>query len=70
MGHLKQAINTIVCMDSTVEGHAVQTDIVIIGAGPAGLSLAGVLARKGLKVAIIDPAKADNLEHPLDMTTI
>ncbi len=66
MGHLKQAINTIVCMDSTVEGHAVQTDIVIIGAGPAGLSLAGVLARKGLKVAIIDPAKADNLEHPLD----
>lgn len=43
-----------------------QADIVIIGAGPAGLSLAGVLARKGLKIAIIDPAGADDLEQPRD----
>jgi ubiquinone biosynthesis UbiH/UbiF/VisC/COQ6 family hydroxylase len=41
-------------------------DIAIIGAGPAGLSLAGVLARKGLKIAIIDPASADDLEQPCD----
>lgn len=43
-----------------------QADIVIIGAGPAGLSLAGVLARNGLKVAIIDPANAADLEQPLE----
>lgn len=43
-----------------------QADVVIIGAGPAGLSLAGVLARKGLKIAIIDPAGADDLEQPCD----
>lgn len=43
-----------------------QTDIVIIGAGPAGLSLAGVLARKGLKVAIVDPASTSDLEQPID----
>lgn len=43
-----------------------QADIVIIGAGPAGLSLAGVLARKGLNVAVIDPASASELEQPQD----
>ena len=43
-----------------------RADIVIIGAGPAGLSLAGVLARKGLKIAIIDPASASDLEQPQD----
>ena len=41
-------------------------DVLIIGAGPAGLSLAGVLARQGLAVTIVDPATRDTLANPPD----
>ncbi|MBL0039454.1 MAG: 5-demethoxyubiquinol-8 5-hydroxylase UbiM [Xanthomonadales bacterium] len=41
-------------------------DILIIGAGPAGLSLAGVLARQGLAVCIADPGTRESLAQPLD----
>ena len=41
-------------------------DVLIIGAGPSGLSLAGVLARQGLAVAIVDPATRDALATPAD----
>lgn len=41
-------------------------DILIIGAGPAGLSLAGVLARQGLAVCIVDPATRESLAQPKD----
>jgi len=33
-------------------------DVIVIGAGPAGLSLARLLAETTLKIAIIDPATA------------
>ncbi len=39
-------------------------DVVIIGAGPAGLSLARSLADTTLSVAIIDPAPASVLQNP------
>ena len=39
-------------------------DVAIIGAGPAGLTLAGELARRGLQVAIFDPAAAEALAAP------
>ncbi|MBL0040842.1 MAG: FAD-dependent monooxygenase [Xanthomonadales bacterium] len=41
-------------------------DILVIGAGPAGLSLAGVLARQGLAVCIVDPGTRESLAQPLD----
>lgn len=41
-------------------------DAAIIGAGPAGLTLAGALARAGLSVALIDPADAGTLADPPD----
>jgi ubiquinone biosynthesis UbiH/UbiF/VisC/COQ6 family hydroxylase len=41
-------------------------DVLIIGAGPAGLSLAGVLARQGLAVCIVDPATRESLAQPKD----
>lgn len=39
-------------------------DVVIIGAGPAGLSLARALADAPLSLAIIDPATRDTLQNP------
>ena len=41
-------------------------DVVIIGAGPAGLSLAGVLARQGWSVTVVDPAAREALAAPRD----
>ena len=41
-------------------------DVLIIGAGPAGLSLAGVLARQALAVCIVDPATRESLAQPQD----
>lgn len=41
-------------------------DILVIGAGPAGLSLAGVLARQGMAVCIVDPASRECLAQPKD----
>lgn len=40
-----------------------QTDIIISGAGAAGLTLSVLLARAGLSVAIIDPADKDFLSN-------
>jgi len=40
-----------------------QTDIIISGAGAAGLTLSILLARGGLRVAIIDPADKKALSH-------
>jgi 2-octaprenyl-6-methoxyphenol hydroxylase len=42
---------------------AKQTDIIISGAGAAGLTLAILLARAGLKIGIIDPADAAALSN-------
>ena len=39
-------------------------DVIVIGAGPAGLSLARLLAETTLKIAIIDPATASVLKNP------
>ncbi len=36
-------------------------DIVIVGAGPAGLSLACALAGSGLDVVVVDPASEADL---------
>lgn len=47
-------------------GYAMTYDAAIIGAGPAGLTLAGALAREGLSVALIDPADAGTLAAPPD----
>lgn len=41
-------------------------DVLIIGAGPAGLSLAGVLSRQGFVVGIVDPSQRDALAEPKD----
>lgn len=41
-----------------------QFDIVIIGAGPAGLSFARTLAQSDLNIAIVDPASMDQLGAP------
>lgn len=41
-------------------------DVLIIGAGPAGLSLAGALARQGLAVTLVDPAAREALAAPKD----
>ena len=45
--------------------HPTAYDVIIIGAGPAGLSLARSLANTSLNIAIIDPASADTLKNPL-----
>lgn len=39
-------------------------DVIIIGAGPAGLSLARSLADTSLRIAVIDPAPASVLKNP------
>ena len=39
-------------------------DIIIIGAGPAGLSFARSLANSPLRMAIIDPASMSALREP------
>ena len=39
-------------------------DVIIIGAGPAGLSLAGSLAAHGLDVAVVERLSADDLADP------
>lgn len=44
--------------------HTNAYDVIIIGAGPAGLSLARSLADTTLNVAIIDPASAQTLKNP------
>ncbi len=44
--------------------HSTAYDVIIIGAGPAGLSLARSLADTSLSVAIIDPASAETLKNP------
>ena len=44
--------------------HSNAYDVIIIGAGPAGLSLARSLAGTTLKVAIIDPASEQTLKNP------
>ena len=41
--------------------NSIKTDIAIIGAGPAGLTLAGLLAQQGWQVCLVDRA------HPRDM---
>lgn len=42
-----------------------QSDIIIVGAGPSGLSLCRTLADSGLKIAIIDPHTEAELASPL-----
>ena len=44
--------------------HSNAYDVIIIGAGPAGLSLARSLACTTFKVAIIDPASEQTLKNP------
>jgi ubiquinone biosynthesis UbiH/UbiF/VisC/COQ6 family hydroxylase len=39
-------------------------DVVIVGAGPAGLSFARSLASTGLRLAVIEPQDATSLENP------
>ncbi len=44
--------------------HTNAYDVIIIGAGPAGLSLARSFADTTLKVAIVDPASTQTLKNP------
>jgi len=44
--------------DLAIRSHAVPHPVLIVGAGPVGLTLAGELARYGVKVRIIDKAAA------------
>ncbi|GLR66102.1 hypothetical protein GCM10010909_07800 [Acidocella aquatica] len=39
-------------------------DVIIIGAGPAGLSLAGSLAAQGRKIALVEKCPRESLESP------
>lgn len=41
-----------------------QTDILIVGAGPAGLSISRALANSTLRLTIIDPQSAETLANP------
>lgn len=41
-------------------------DVLIVGAGPAGLSAASALAQRGLQVGVVDPASAEALADPAD----
>ena len=38
-------------------------DVVIVGAGPAGLSFARTLADSGLQLALVEPQDAESLEN-------
>ena len=39
-------------------------DIIIVGAGPAGLSFAKAIAQTGLQIAIVEKASEDSLANP------
>ena len=41
-------------------------DIVIIGAGPSGLALASLLAKKKLKIAIVEKNNLNKFSNPLN----
>src|SRR5215207_5293456 len=38
------------------QGTMRQTDVLVVGAGPAGLAVAGACGRLGLTTAVVDPA--------------
>ena len=44
----------------------IETDVLIVGAGPAGLLMARALAGSGLRIALVDPQPADVLARPDD----
>ena len=39
-------------------------DCLIIGAGPVGLSMSLLLARKGVSSVVVEKSKPDNVSHP------
>lgn len=49
----------------TQERQSLSKDIVIVGAGPAGLSFASALANSGLNVAIVDKQTSEQIEQPV-----
>ena len=46
------------------EGIPVKADIVVVGAGPAGLCFARSLVGTGLKIAVVDQQSVDEIRHP------
>lgn len=46
------------------EGIPVKADIVVVGAGPAGLCFARSLAGTGLKIVVVDQQSADTIRNP------
>jgi len=42
------------------------TDVLVVGAGPSGLSMATALAARGIRVVVVDPAGAESLAAPPD----
>lgn len=41
-----------------------ETDVIIVGAGPAGLSLARALAPSGLSITVVEKQEMAVLAHP------
>jgi 2-polyprenyl-6-methoxyphenol hydroxylase-like FAD-dependent oxidoreductase len=41
-------------MEARVAANALETDVLVVGAGPTGLMLANQLVRRGVRVLIID----------------
>lgn len=42
-----------------------QTDVAVVGAGPAGLSFALCLAKSGLKITLIDLLALEDIQQPM-----
>jgi len=48
----------------TQDGASPSTDVIIIGAGPAGLALACALGQDGHRVVVLESQAQDNIAHP------